>query len=365
PSRDGCGSCHDGINWETGEGHVAGPATDDSQCVNCHQPEGDAEFDASVMGSHVIPTKSTQLAGLNAEILSTSGTAPGENPSVTFRLTDNDGSVIPPADLDRLRFLIAGPAEEYATYFREDAQTAAFDGDTATYTFETPIPEDATGTWSVSADIYRNVTVKDAQDEDISVREAAFNPLLDFPVTDLSPIGRREVVNQDSCNNCHDVLTLHGSQRFNIDECVMCHTPEGTDAAVRPPEAGEPESIHFKYLIHRLHKGHYLENDFTVYGFRSSVHNYNNLLYPGDLSNCEACHLPGTYSFPTPDEARATVTPRDWYTPMLPGASACLSCHDSQQAAAHAFVNTAPFGEGCAACHGPDRAFSVKKSHAR
>ena len=47
---------------------------------------------------------------------------------------------------------------------------------------------------------------------------------------------------------------------------------------------------------------------------------------------------------------RATGT-----TPQQPTAAACLGCHDSQSAAAHAFVNTAPFGEACAACHGPGR----------
>ena len=45
-------------------------------------------------------------------------------------------------------------------------------------------------------------------------------------------------------------------------------------------------------------------------------------------------------------------------------AAACLGCHDSQAAAAHAFVNTAPFGEACAACHGPNADFSVDKVHA-
>jgi hypothetical protein len=60
-----------------------------------------------------------------------------------------------------------------------------------------------------------------------------------------------------------------------------------------------------------------------------------------------------------------TETPRDWYTPQQPTAAACLGCHDSQAAAAHAFVMTAPFGESCATCHGPDAEFSVDKVHAQ
>ena len=38
PSRLACGSCHDGINWTTGAGHVGGPAANDSLCYVCHTP---------------------------------------------------------------------------------------------------------------------------------------------------------------------------------------------------------------------------------------------------------------------------------------------------------------------------------------
>jgi OmcA/MtrC family decaheme c-type cytochrome len=365
PSRDACGSCHDQIDWVSGEGHVAGPATDDSACAECHQPEGEFEFDASIMGAHTIPTRSRQLAGLNVEILDLQQTAPGERPLATFKLTNGDGSAVDPASLDRMRFLFGGPNREYSNYYTENAGSAQFDGDVATYQFETPVPDDADGTWTLTADVYRNVTIQDSQGEDISVREAAFNPIFDAPVTDASPFMRREIVSLDKCNDCHGELALHGSQRLRIEECVICHNPESDDSPVRPEDAGLPESVHFKYMIHRIHKGEELAQDFTVYGFRSSVHNYNEVLYPGDLRNCESCHLPGTYGVPIVEEARATVTQRDWYSPMLPAASACLSCHDGADAAAHAFVNTAPFGEACGSCHGDNREFSVEKSHSR
>jgi hypothetical protein len=42
-----------------------------------------------------------------------------------------------------------------------------------------------------------------------------------------------------------------------------------------------------------------------------------------------------------------------------------LACHDTISAAAHAFMNIAPFGEGCAACHGEGREFAVSRVHAR
>jgi OmcA/MtrC family decaheme c-type cytochrome len=87
--------------------------------------------------------------------------------------------------------------------------------------------------------------------------------------------------------------------------------------------------------------------------------------YPGDLRNCEGCHDSGTYSVPAPEGSAEVPTLRDWYSPKQPAAAACLACHSTVDAAAHAFTNTAPFGESCAACHGDDRDYSVDQVHAR
>jgi len=48
----------------------------------------------------------------------------------------------------------------------------------------------------------------------------------------------------------------------------------------------------------------------------------------------------------------------------MPVAAACLSCHDSDAAASHAYSNTSFFGESCATCHGEGKDFSVDKVHA-
>jgi OmcA/MtrC family decaheme c-type cytochrome len=362
PRRDSCGSCHDDVDFENGVGHF--PQQDDSACAACHQPEGQREFDASIIGAHTIPTKSSQLAGLNAEILDVTGTAPGMTPTVTFRVTNDDGSFVDPSSLDSLNILVGGPTREYTEYFREGATGATVSGDVATYTFSTPIPEDATGTWAFSADVYRWVIIDDSSAEGYEVREAAFNPLFYAAVTDAEPEARREVVSLDKCNTCHDVLALHGGQRFRIEECLICHHPNETDVSVRPEEELPAESVHLKWLIHRLHTGNELTNDFTVYGFRGSEHNYNHVGYPGDRRTCVGCHNPGTYSVPVVEGALPTLTERDYYSPMQPAAAACNSCHSTVDAAAHTWVNTAPFGESCAACHGDDREFSVDAVHA-
>ena len=45
--------------------------------------------------------------------------------------------------------------------------------------------------------------------------------------------------------------------------------------------------------------------------------------------------------------------------------AACLGCHDLRDNAAHAYLNTAPFGEACASCHGVGLEYGVDKVHAR
>ena len=57
PSRAACGSCHDNVNFATGENHVNLPQVTDNQCANCHIPQGELEFDASIQGAHMIPQR--------------------------------------------------------------------------------------------------------------------------------------------------------------------------------------------------------------------------------------------------------------------------------------------------------------------
>lgn len=356
PTRRTCGSCHDTVNWVTGENHAAGPALDDSACAACHLPEGELEFDISVKNAHIIPTKSAQLKGLKLEITDVTDTAPGSKPTVTYTLTNGDGSAIDPKSMNRLRFYIAGPATDYTGNVRQDAgQISTCSGATCSFTFTSPIPADATGTWVVYADAYRNVNLSPGPTA--ATREAVFNPMLSFPVTDAQAQPRRSVIDTGKCNTCHDVLGLHGGQRMNVDGCPICHAPNAT-ATVEA--GGANESIAQKWMIHKIHTGEELTRDYVI-GDTS----FHEVRYPGDRRNCEACHKAGTYGLPLPDGVLPTDTPRDYVPVWQPESASCLPCHDSKDAAAHAYVNTAPFGEACAACHGSGAEFDVAKVHAR
>lgn len=374
PSRDACGSCHDDVNWVTGAHHAAGPQLDDNACASCHHPESEVEFDASIKGAHMIPEKSKQLKGLKAAIVATSDVAPGKKPTVVFKITNGDGTAIDGTKLTTFAPILAGPTRDYTKYFRENALAkAVFDAaaGTTTYTFTNGIPADATGTWSFSGDIYRNATLKRGDGgADITLREAAMNPIRYVAVTG-AVAARRTSVTLAQCNTCHDRLALHGGQRMAIEECVICHNPVESDVSRRPANAGAPESVSFQRMIHRIHTGHELTQDYTVYGFGGAPINFNHVAYPGDRRNCNKCHVSGAASVPPAVGTVPVVTLRDYFTPQGPGTAACLGCHDSKDAAAHAYLNTAKFpgsndpAEACAACHGTGKDWAVEKVHAR
>jgi OmcA/MtrC family decaheme c-type cytochrome len=367
PNRAACGSCHDNINWVTGDGHPAGPESDDSACASCHAPQGESEFDASIIGGHTIPTKSAQLAGLKFQILNVTGAAPGAKITVLFTLTNGDGSPVTPSSLNRFSIFVNGPTTDYATAnpISETATSATASGDAWLYTFKTPLPADATGSWTASADAYRNVTIDDHTASGQSVREAAFNPTFTFAVTDAQPMARRVVVALDRCNVCHDVLALHGGQRFNTQECAICHNPMADDSSQRPADQDPPESISFQRLVHRIHSGENLSQEYTIWGYGGTAHPFNDVRFPGDRRDCVKCHASGTYQVPVPETDIPTITLRDYYSPMQPTAAACLGCHDTRDAAVHAFTMTSSFGEACEVCHGNDADFAVDKVHAR
>ena len=89
--------------------------TDDTLCGRCHVPQGDHEWDASIIGAHTVPAKSVQLKGLNAKIVSVTNSAPGQNPTIQFQLTQNDGSAVNPSALGtNLSVLMGGPTTDYA-----------------------------------------------------------------------------------------------------------------------------------------------------------------------------------------------------------------------------------------------------------
>ena len=365
PSRVVCGSCHDGINWETGEGHseynIVVP--DDNTCGNCHLPDTGNEFDRSVKGSHQMLYSSAQFPNAIVELLSVTNTDPGDKPTVTFSVYSKNGP-LNPNTFNRIRFAINGPNEDFDFWVQENALgKAVAEESNWTYTFETPIPSDASGSYTVSVEGRNEVDI-DFGNEVSAERDVIPGALLAFAVTDDKTDARRVVIDDYNCETCHADLALHGGGRTNANYCNTCHMPLATDEEELLPGA-EEQSIHFKYMIHSIHAGEERANPYVVAGHNNSVHDYGDVVYPGDLRNCNDCHVNNSQQIPLEPGTLPTLTLQDWWYPMQPVAAACLSCHNSDDAQAHAYSNTAFFGESCSTCHGEDKEYSVDKVHAQ
>ena len=370
PTRDACGSCHDDINWTTGQNHVAGAQKDDKQCAVCHQPDGQGEYNAAVKDAHVPEYKSQQLVNPVLTILSVTNTAPGQKPVVQFQIKDKNKNVMDPNKMGRLSFTLAGPTSDYRWYVTENPLgKATVANSVATYTFTNAVPSDAKGTYVIEAESYVSTVIQKLSTT-TTVRDASDNVVKPFAVTGTVVTPRRAAVATANCVKCHDKLQLHGSNRNQVEACAVCHNPTNTDKGQRPATAGVPEAIDFKVLIHKIHTGEELNGEYTVYGNGGSKHTYNEVRYPGDRRDCLQCHVAGAFTLPIAATATPVTTPRSYWDPTMPTAAACLGCHDSLDAAGHAMINTVVIPgigqvESCSVCHQEIADFAVSKAHAR
>jgi OmcA/MtrC family decaheme c-type cytochrome len=164
-----------------------------------------------------------------------------------------------------------------------------------------------------------------------------------FAITDTTPVSRRQVVDYNNCLRCHKKLVLHGSRVNQVQFCVMCHNPaqaprvQATGAAAG---SSGSEPVDFKFFIHGIHSAQYKAGvvDMTEVGF------------PGQLTNCLACHKTDTFYPVDPATVFATtVDPGQTYSTtrfqgyddptkhyaITANAAACGSCHTTPTAQNH------------------------------
>src|SRR5262249_4429689 len=148
----------------------------DNQCTQCHIPQGELEFDASIKGAHAIPTQSATAPGVNVEILKIDNGQAGKTPTVTFTIKDNSGAGISMAQMtggnNRIGIVLAAPTNDYGyTNFGSDVTTNGYvsenpvptakcsaDG-TCSYTFTHAVPANATGTYAIGLEARRGITL--------------------------------------------------------------------------------------------------------------------------------------------------------------------------------------------------------------
>ena len=401
PSAAACTGCHDDVNpseeivgdLQPGEGHLAGPQPD-TYCNLCHKDTADDEFDITIPGAHTIPTRSATLAGLQGDLVSATAT-PGNPVQVQFRIRDGAGTALTTfAGFGRIAFAISGSTRDYGASTVPLIAPTAFGGGAtgtltgpdgtglATYTTAASLPADAVGTWTVGMEARRGVTVNGQ-----TVNEALANPVLDFSVDGGAVVARRDVVDGANCAHCHGTFSkdfsIHGNLRNNVEYCVICHNPNGTDFGRRKNAVAfgadpNDQSIDFKHLIHKIHRGENLEQQpYIVNGFGAApknytAHNFGEVRFPGDLRDCETCHAKGTNLLPLPSGVLPTVHSQVSgglevvVGHIGPITDACTSCHDDDAVAAHAeTMTTASGAEACVVCHGEGSIAAVSEVHAR
>ena len=139
-----------------------------------------------------------------------------------------------------------------------------------------------------------------------------------------------------------------------MQECVTCHNPGSADA-------NSGNTVDMTVMTHKIHHGANLPSviaggDYCIYGFRDSIHCYDEVVYPQDIRACSNCHDADDPA--TPDAA-------NWFE--MPTADACGACHDDVNFATG--ENHGPDipadNTQCVSCHAnnPDSRIEVRQAH--
>lgn len=414
PTRTACGSCHDDVNFD----RHAGGNPDDSRCASCHSATGPA---GTVQFSHRIELEQARET-LLAEILHVDNSMPGEQAAVTFTISnpqtgepyDLKNDPIFTADGARLAIGVAWNTVDYTNTGNQgdnasqvqNQDVASFtENGNGSYTAIMPVaipdgslPPGVAASGSGVATVEGHPIIEldqnnDGTDESTSVPVGDARKFFSIDEADGEPKDRRVSVKLDNCLTCHSTLILHGSNRAdNIDSCVSCHNPRNTDKRVRetainPPTDGkDEESLDFKTMVHGIHAPSIRENALQIVGFGGfSTHVYDeeHVHYPGDLSNCVACHTDAGFRLPLATGVLGTTTdtgddradPADDVV-TTPETAVCASCHDDSLARAHmeqdgngsfnttqAAIDSGEVVETCSVCHGTGRSVDAAVLH--
>jgi OmcA/MtrC family decaheme c-type cytochrome len=227
-------------------------------------------------------------------------------------------------------------------------------------------------------------------------------------VTGAAPVPRRVVVDIAKCDICHSDLAFHGTNRNNDTQvCVVCHNPASTDVGSRQTLTGTvpgtdglwEQTIDFKYMIHAIHDGNNLAAagaPFVIYGYGGSVNNFSDVVYPGYINRCDACHVGSSY-YPVDDAAVQATTFTTGLSKELPNPTTvgnpistsanmalCSACHKDyayasaeshieqnggstavlKDAEGRTILSTNPANvESCSVCHGPGAVADLQVAH--
>ncbi len=395
PSQLACGACHDNA-WfgapaampNTFKAHTGGQATD-ADCATCHRPDGTAKTAISVAHKVEWVFKNTVELALSAPANGKFYVA-GEKPTVTITIKDaatgnpiDPKTIVDPADAAkvvagewrRANLFVSGPrvdTEPVLTSAAAARNPNEFYAENDLRLHKDAKKDDPKATRTATSIVYQLADVK-------GLKPGTYTAFVE--VTPSAVLGGWQFVNfqvgtetadkkvATNCTQCHGDNRQHPeffAVKYDTDICKNCHDYERQAQTVGWNIPGGWNGYGAQPIVrkvHGLHFGRYLTSpeDVVLPVLRKPANpngfDFSETIFPQDVRNCTKCH--------------SSDTTGTWKTE--PKRLACLACHDSPKAIAHAGLQTqdptpaeAYNGDGvetCAVCHGSGREFSPDKVH--
>ena len=320
-------------------------------------------------GSTAIPIDTAD--SVNPEILSVAVPSGGGNPVVSFKLTDSQGFGVRGLAAADARFTLAqlspppasGASSEWQSYITTasggipDAQATAeratsgtfVDNGDGTYQYTFAMPLAGTAAYPAGPAFDATKTHRLG----FQFTNGTANAPTDFVPAGGAPTYERKIVDNDTCNACHDALAFHGGTRRDIEYCVTCHNPYSIDGdTVNEPWGG---TVDMKQMIHKIHKGVDLAYGYFIIGYGGRKVDFSEVVFPQDIRNCQTCHNESDPNTPQAGNWR-----------QVANRASCGACHDDIDWAngGHPFGIVFTDDSACLDCHRPGGVRPIAEAHA-
>jgi OmcA/MtrC family decaheme c-type cytochrome len=334
------------------------------------------------------------------------------SPSFLFAYTVSQDGITTPADFNNLGRTAGQPQTiSIADLVSGSAGTLTFSNGTCTATVPNPYPAGAK---------MRSVGLQGYYTQKISGEDVGLHTQ-SVLVTITGDTPRRLAADTAGCAACHEFFEGHGGNRVftkdgGVEICTTCHNPNlsSSGRAIYPEDAAKgtaaadlgntdtltwPEATNnFKDMIHGIHASAFRTTDYEFVRNRNNglYFNWSEVTFPGDISDCNKCHIGDTYLPDQVPEGVLMTTNRttgvasgqdqsqddvraardsvpngtDWV--ITPVAASCYACHDGSSLKTHMeqfggvvnenrdMVSTV---DTCGICHGAGSIADVEKAH--
>ncbi len=369
-TAEACGACHVGslLVSEPDENglstyqlsHAFGDFSN-SECLICHVEGGIAGTNAAVHAAGA-PLQKALGDTFTQTITDVQNAGPGLAPVVTYEYTDADGNsldVLNDPEFDNANgadlnmyfswvtadfyngddFGNSSPGRGQNIRLRYDDVIAnTSDNGDGTFTLNSPVPLPPDFTGDIAVHLNGRLAVETL------AGSGEYERALPAVAVSYPGTPKTEIVDDAKCSNCHEFLVFHGSR----NDAQFCNTCHNADMANRDM----PQSVSLQYLGHAIH---------------AAIGKWEDVTYPGRVSNCLGCHNDGTFYSARP-EARAVSTVVNvetlWNDDVATSTTsfACSTCHSDETSKNHMAQNGGLFDaakttpqlgtETCTICHG-------------